>query len=507
MKTIFLILINIFVFVFILTIVYLINRTGVSCKSSEFRLPNGGCGTCKTCDGYETLSPCTLDTDAVCSECSNTQYKQDGQCIECLQCNPETECVGEVCTSDKNTVCYSKNETCRLCPETQWSPSIDPTDCVDCTVCTDKQITVSPCTLISDAICKDDPDKYIYVDAILRVGRVRGDDDQWGPVIESSIDFGNNWVRNDQGTNISIRSAVWWDEKKIWVALGDGNIYTSLNGINWSTSRTNTWTPSGVVSCTRDKCVVLFDSYKAVHSTDGETWEEVNHPFYRPTSISTDGSLWVVTGDRPSKEEDQLAHPPTTLAWSENGIDWNGGNDIFPEGIACVKYNGDIWVSAGGGGKGTNRWGFPQTIFKLVYSVDGKDWTAAVDNFELLWDDLVLTPSMVWSGQQWYLYNFGGGIYSSTNGMTWTQILDVGSQWKKQFGYIPKNIHWSGSHLINIESPLLVENVDGDNYWSTSADGITWTTVKVDDGVEYSDIFKGKIPAIQPEPYMIRRYR
>ena len=453
MKTILLILINICVFAFILTIVYLINRTGVSCKSSEFRLPNGGCGTCKTCDGYETLSPCTLDTDAVCSEC----------------------------------------------PETQWSRSKDPTVCADCTVCTDNQITVSQCTQISDTNCKDDPDKYIYVDAILRVGRVRGDDDQWGPVIESSIDFGNNWVRNDQGTNISIRSAVWWDEKKIWVALGDGNIYTSLNGISWSTSRTNTLKPSGVVSCTSDKCVVLFDSYKAVHSTDGETWEEVNHPFYRPTSISTDGSLWVATGDMPSKEEDQLEHPPTTLAWSENGIDWNGGNDIFPEGNANVKYNGDIWVSAGEGGHS----GWQSKNLKIVHSVDGKVWTA-VDNFEPKYS-FISTPSMVWSGQQWYLL-IADGLYSSMNGMTWTQILDFGKMDKNMFGYIPETIHWSGSQLIVQENERFRGGGwEGDNYWSTSADGMTWTTVKVD--VEYSDIFKGKIPVIQPEPYMIRRYR
>lgn len=146
METIFLILINIFVFAFIFTIIYLINKTGVSCKSSEFRLPNGGCGKCKTCkDGYKKLMECTIDSDTVCSDCSNTQYKkEDGTCQDCLKCGDE-QCISEPCTSNTDNKCIS------IKPDDDFFKNQDGM-CQKCLSCGDYRLD-TPCNLTTDTIC------------------------------------------------------------------------------------------------------------------------------------------------------------------------------------------------------------------------------------------------------------------------------------------------------------------------------------------------------------------
>ena len=155
--------------------------------------------------------------------------------------------------------------------------------------------------------------------------------------------------------------------------------------------------------------------YSLVGSTDGKTWSEITivspTPFFdstlfTPNGIAYGGGKWILFGTNALTPAQNIYYstdngvnwtvasisaPGFTigairgyyngtiwvavgqgtrrLAWSPNGVIWINatGDDFYGLGGTDVFYNGGLWVASGGGAGGSN---------KLLYSTDGKNWSA-----------------------------------------------------------------------------------------------------------------------------------
>lgn len=296
--------------------------------------------------------------------------------------------------------------------------------------------------------------------------------------VETSTD-GENWTTQSTPTTETLNDVAWNGTKL--VAVGSyGTLITSDNGVNWTLIDTGFTDSFQAIGATSSLFVLsTFPSSEILTSSDGEIWNSVGNIGTYFDITHADGQ-WVAVGQY-------------SVATSLDGFNWDqiissGTNDIGL--LSSVLYTGSEYL-AGGGTGGSNsgvyasadgsNWALRSSdqIFRSIarspsdgrlvaiglsdHSVastdNGLTWEyGGIDNnlfIDVMWSDV--TDSFVG------LVQIGAnvGIYTSPDGLIWTEISSVGSN---------KGI---------ASSPTLMVAVGGgvsSGYIQTSPDGINWTT-------------------------------
>jgi len=240
------------------------------------------------------------------------------------------------------------------------------------------------------------------------------------------------WV----GNNGSVHSQECYDiaySSDYWLAIGKvqstGSLYSlvgSTDGKTWSEITivsptpffdSTRFTPNGI-AYGGGKWVLfgtnaVTPAQNIYYSTDnGVNWTvaSISAPGFTIRAIRGyyNGSLWVAVGQGTRR-----------LAWSPNGVIWINatGDDFDGLGGTDVFYNGGLWVASGGGGGGDN---------KLLYSTDGKNWSAGT--FSSSAPHIVnsvtygkLGPWVAGSGDTEYYYSSDGKTWADSNGVDVTE--------------------------------------------------------------------------------------
>jgi alpha-tubulin suppressor-like RCC1 family protein len=281
------------------------------------------------------------------------------------------------------------------------------------------------------------------------------------------------------GTNVFLSSTAFkvvWN-RTLFLASDDGpTLSYSYNGINWTPASTTidgrglawngtmwmasdgsysydakTWIPNTIFS--NSKYVIWTGAlwlnvgigYMA-YSYDGLKWNNVGSPVFTTGISACSDLLNEYTNTKITLQTPVVAvgSAPNSIAYSNDGIQWNGlGNTLFTSGY-CVAYNGSRWVAGGQGthtmaysDDGMNWIGLGSTLFTgcyeiayngilwvavgtgtqtIAYSTDGKTWTPYTNTL------FTLANTVAWSGTRWIIGGNNSILATSTDGKTWTPI-------------------------------------------------------------------------------------
>jgi hypothetical protein len=173
------------------------------------------------------------------------------------------------------------------------------------------------------------------------------------------------------------------------------------------------------------------------YSNDGLRWNGLGTGILGGGRIAVwNGTMWVAVGDIGAN----------TIAYSYNGINWIGaGTNIFTNFGLEVAWNGLLWVAVGGG---TNS---------IAYSYDGINWTG-------LGNSILSTygHAIAWNGTMWVATGLGSDTLAySYNGINWTGLGTA--------------IFSGGAFGVSWNGIMWIAMGDGINSIAYSYDGVTWT--------------------------------
>ena len=264
-------------------------------------------------------------------------------------------------------------------------------------------------------------------------------------------------------------------------------IFTYLNGvfdIEWNGS--NMWLAVGN----------LRSGASAAYSYDGFIWTPISLRNYDLSSVCWSGYEWLIIGpsgtpgnktivssyDGINFNYNDIPNDVSTItnnncegavtiynqyvyvgngifsiANSNDGINWNGINNVFINGRA-VAFNGNIWVAVGDG------------VYSIAYSYDTIEWHGVSTN-------LLIGITVVWNGTLWIAagsYNTndpnGSNFYYSYDGINWNKCS--GSKYSDTC----KKVAWNGSYWIAIGTNSQSGPFLNPNPILTSTNGIVWTS-------------------------------
>lgn len=231
--------------------------------------------------------------------------------------------------------------------------------------------------------------------------------------------------------SITITAVAW--SGTVFVLTTTSGIYTSSNGVDWTSRSTSSNSAWYSVTWTGTKFVIGGAAGYLAESTDGITW-------------TTKTDLRGISG--------WTTAPITTVAW-------NGS-----------RYYVGSWDSA-------------NQVSRAATSSDGTTWTAVTGSFP--------TYGVVWSTERsefvgvtesyWFAYR-------SADGITWTQATLP--QWPAAFGNGSYGVAWSGSTYLVTSRADGTGGVYG--LVATSTDGTTWT---YRDGLSQSQLYFGRTTVAQ----------
>ena len=254
-------------------------------------------------------------------------------------------------------------------------------------------------------------------------------------------------VSNASFSKRSQHSVVQFNDK-LWL-IGGADDSTNLNEI-WSSVDGENW-----VLATEDACGFL---------------SPVDH-----TTLVYDNKLWVISG-------------AFRLVWSSvNGIDWvqetNSAEFSNRAGHASVVFDDKMWV-IGGDSNGL-------ALNDVWYSTDGITWTEATDSaafsprFEHTVHTLNDTMYLIGgSAVENFSASFYNDVYSSTDGVNWTQISTTSvfpvRSAHTAVSFDSKMWVTGGWSAILNEATFMQDVLSYNDTWY-SEDGISWTQLTVDD--------------------------
>lgn len=200
-----------------------------------------------------------------------------------------------------------------------------------------------------------------------------------------------------------------------------GTYFTSTDGGNSWTNRGRGVGDSHAMVYSNNIFITVFTrpfTCLASYSTDGITWN--NSLGFLPSNftfldLATDGTSNLVTIGYYTNQNRTISAYST-----DNGQNWNQGSDI-PDGNGdpyYIAYGNGIWVAT-----------TPAEDSRFVVSNDGKTWTKYSVNLGCFFSSITFNPT-----QNLFYAAYGGGsgitnptdacgIYKSTNGQTWSQVL------------------------------------------------------------------------------------
>ena len=243
----------------------------------------------------------------------------------------------------------------------------------------------------------------------------------------------------------------------LFVGRGSRRIYTSTNGINWTTVYT---TPSYTthIYYADGRWMVCTESNGIFYSTNGSSWTQGNmtetgakacvkfqNKWIAVTKkgifYSTDASSWIQTSITDSGMMDVAAGNDCCVATANNGIYFSTNGTSWTKKsvgsyyVGKVYYSDGVWIVCVG----------DEGVYK---STNGSSWTL-----------VNITNNIVNAHKckdKWFVAAGSNGIYYSTNGSSWTQATGIDSAW--------------GVYYAN--GIYIIRNSDGVAY---STDGVQWT--------------------------------
>ena len=172
------------------------------------------------------------------------------------------------------------------------------------------------------------------------------------------------------------------------------------------------------------------------YSSDGINWNGLGTNIFSSVyGIAWNGSLWVAVGSGTNN-----------IAYSSDGIIWTGitGTNIFSTQGWGVAWNGIRWVAVGEG------------VNTIAYSSDGINWIG-------IGASIISSRAFFvgWNGIRWVAGGVGTNtLATSDDGITWV------GRGSSIFTSAGRGIAWSGIRWVAVGQ--------GGNTIATSDDGITW---------------------------------
>ena len=299
---------------------------------------------------------------------------------------------------------------------------------------------------------------------------------------------GINWSPATGYAGISTISAVIWDSQK-WIAIGTSTICQiiySYDGISWFYIPNN----SNNLFLTNALCIQHNDSiYLAggrsnnisdssiAYSYDGfNNWTPINGTgslLDYCYAIVWNGYMWVAVG-RPLS----TASSKYTIIYSYDGIKWipvSNSFTIFPNNCLCVAWNGYRWVVGGYGG--------PGSIYCLAWSDNGIVWNGVSGSATAL----SICQSIQWTGNLWTASGSNGtnNYATSSDGVNWTYY-----NLKTSLNYFSSIAHNKSLPSVDIKQPIIVGG-SGNNTMAYSFDGIKWIPLDSSLFTSLSRVFYG----------------
>jgi hypothetical protein len=261
-----------------------------------------------------------------------------------------------------------------------------------------------------------------------------------GPLI---VAVGNGTIRTSpdgvrwtqQATGLGLLNAVAFNGS-MWVAVGNsGRVYTSPDGGNW-TARVSptteplfdvTWgNPSGLPWGSGIWVATGFDG-TIIYSPDGVNWTDAGFTqIVNLDTVAWNGTIFAA----PSAQGTGPATSPDGITWTPNGgwpkltgLVWMGtqwvfvGNDSVVLSPDAVQISNT--VSTPSGGLIRVGWNGAQLVAVgdngvIATSTDAVNWQGATSGTT---QDL---RRIVWDGGQWIASGYGGTVLTSPDGFTWT---------------------------------------------------------------------------------------
>jgi len=209
------------------------------------------------------------------------------------------------------------------------------------------------------------------------------------------------------------------------------------------------------------------------------------------TLVSFGGYIWAILGVTRGAS-DTGKYTRSTIKYSSDGVNWNTAVDVatgtagYPSArmAPALNYNQKLWV-IGGTVRPT-----PLASQDVWSSPDGVVWTRVTTNAnfpQASSNNVAPIGFCVHNGAMYVItcalqtnwYNYIGGVYSSTDGITWTEKKS-GAPWAVS-GYTGGSNSFPGMFSVggNLVIPAggtVSGNVYDGSYYSTD-DGVTWTRV------------------------------
>jgi hypothetical protein len=267
---------------------------------------------------------------------------------------------------------------------------------------------------------------------------------QWTAIVpgtqKGTTTFGNNHI-----------SAVAWGNNTFVAGGYNGKMAYSADGIHWTALKEKSF-DLGNIAWGRNRFVASYLDAdlktKIAYSTNGRNWTVARIPyeFFIVSDIAWGGGIFIAAGDAVGDANDWTLDG--RMIYSVDGKNWTAVADTsFGDNpIHAVAWGGGTFVAGGFMGK-------------MAYSTDGKNWTAVAAS------PFGNSPvyDIAWGGGTFVATGDRGKMAYSTDSIHWTSVS------ASPFGTGPiHTISWGGGAFIA---------AGRNNRMARSADGIHWTLV------------------------------
>lgn len=154
--------------------------------------------------------------------------------------------------------------------------------------------------------------------------------------VAASID-GENWELNELSGGGYFYDVIYSEEKELFIAVGDGFIYKSVNGYDWQLVAGELETNLNAVTYAAGKFVAVGNEL-VVYSTDGTTWNSVavNRYNLKGVTYSKLNAIFLAVTDM-----GDIMRSSDLVAWSKF--------ETFDNPLYCIRYfdNYGIYIATG----------------------------------------------------------------------------------------------------------------------------------------------------------------
>ncbi len=297
-------------------------------------------------------------------------------------------------------------------------------------------------------------------------------------IVLSSPD-GNKWTSNSLGATTYLNGIIWADSQFVIVgyAADSAKIFTSADGISWTTRYSGPLSPGGVspvlISVAWNGKLFAAAGYGGIISSpDGITWSVSQNTNYLLSGIAWNGSRFAAVGFTTAYYKEILT--------STDGITWDTVSSGVMEGLFDVASNGSIFVAVGVVGTVITSsdgvsWkksssGIARNLFDIasngfIMVAVGGDGQVAASLEGTIWlpeSSLIVSYARVVSNGQQFLASSDNGLsISADEGMNWKPDNNASTVY-----YQGSDMVWAGTKYVAVGTGKKM---------ATSVDGVTWT--------------------------------